>query len=258
MSPTCLNCQHPLAGDFCSGCGQRASTERFTRSYLFSREFLSGTFNLDRGFFHTCLNLCYRPGHMVREYLEGKRKEYFNFIAFLLLMLAIEALLWSWGHNSSAQLMQRQINDQLAVSNPDSTVTLSVADVQSVLANQKLLFIAAIPTAAVIPRLVFKRSGYNYLEHIVVVCFFLAMNTLLGVSLGLLGILPLDFDIYSTIYLVAANIIMLFDFILYWQLFKPVEYTLWGRLWRTLVGGFSVIFIIGVALRLAIMVKATT
>jgi len=191
MSTTCLNCQRELTGDFCAGCGQRSSTERFTPSYFFSREFLANTFNLDRGFFHTCLNLCYRPGHMVREYLGGRRKEYFNFIGFLLVLLAVEAIFWSFGYNSPAEMMQKQVNDQLAASRPDLGVTLSVADVESVLANQKFLFLPAIPIAAVIPWLVFRRTGYNYLEHIVAVCFLLAMNTLLGVSVGLLGLFPL-------------------------------------------------------------------
>lgn len=256
MSTTCLNCQHEFSGNFCPECGQRASVERFTFPYFFSREFLATTFNLDRGFFHTCLNLAYRPGHMIREYLGGRRKEYFNFIGLFLVLLAVEALLWSFGYNTPAEMMQQQINGQLQASQPDLAVVFSTSDIEAVLANQKFLFIPAIPVASVLPWLIFRRTGYNYLEHIIAIVFLLAMNTLLGMSLGLLGLLPIDFNVYSMIYLVLANVILVFDFVLYWQLSRKTKYTNGGRLWRVLAAGISVLIVISMTLQFAIGIRA--
>ncbi|TXF90830.1 DUF3667 domain-containing protein [Neolewinella aurantiaca] len=252
MSTTCLNCQTEFTGNFCPECGQRSNVERFTFPYFFSREFLSATFNLERGFFHTCLNLAYRPGHMIREYLSGRRKEYFNFITFLLVLLTVEAVLWSLAYNSPAEFMRQQIHDQMVKTGSNLADNLTSADVISVLANQKFLFILAIPLAAAVPWLVFKRTGFNYLEHIIAVCFLLAMNTLLGMTMGILGLFPLDFGIYSGIYMVIANVILVFDFALYWQLSRQTKYTNGGRLWRTLAAGLSVLIVISMTLQFAI------
>lgn len=92
-------------------------------------------------------------------------------------------------------------------------------------------------------------------KQIIVVVFLLSMNTLLGVSIGLLGILPLDFGVYSIIYLIIANVVTVFDFVLYWQLSRRTKYTNGGRLWRVLAAGASVLLVVGTTLQFAIGFK---
>ncbi|WP_273443935.1 DUF3667 domain-containing protein [Neolewinella agarilytica] len=128
----CLNCQTAFSGHFCPNCGQKASTRRYSWSYVFSKDFLSDIFNFDRGFLHTLRDLSYRPGHLVNDYLQGKRKTYFNAVGFLLIVLAIEALLWSLSQNSVAELMLDNFNAQLR-DQPDPGITLE--DVEIMLRN---------------------------------------------------------------------------------------------------------------------------
>lgn len=249
---TCLNCATEFEGTFCPNCAQRASTQRFTFKHLLTRDFLADTFNFDRGFLHTCKSMFYRPGYAIADYLRGHRKEYFNFIGFLLILLGIEAIFWEMAVNSPAEFMVDVMNEQLAKSNTFNAVSLDVADAETVLRNQKLLFIPAIPLAAIIPYFVFRRLEYNFLEHCITICFLLAMNTLLGiVTVGILGVLPISFATYKAIYLPFSFFVIFFDFLVYWQLAKSGNYSTGSRLWRTIIGGYLAIFVVGMTQQFA-------
>lgn len=252
----CLNCSTEFEGNFCPNCAQRASTRRFTFRQLFTRDFLADTFNFDRGFLHTCISMFYRPGYAIADYLSGHRKEYFNFIGFLLILLGVEAILWGLGINTPAEVMVDTMNKQLAESNPMGAMALTLEDVEAVFRNQKFLFIPAIPLAALVPFLLLRRLKYNFLEHCIIVCFLLSMNTLMGISFGILGLLPLSFETYKAIYFPISFVVILYDFFLFWQLARNADYSVFGRLWRTVVSGFVAIFIIGMTQQFAMGIMA--
>ncbi|SEP56689.1 DUF3667 domain-containing protein [Neolewinella agarilytica] len=245
---TCLNCQTAFSGHFCPNCGQKASTRRYSWSYVFSKDFLSDIFNFDRGFLHTLRDLSYRPGHLVNDYLQGKRKTYFNAVGFLLIVLAIEALLWSLSQNSVAELMLDNFNAQLR-DQPDPGITLE--DVEIMLRNQKIIFLLTVPLAAFFSWLVLKRLLYNFLEHCIAIIFLLAMNTMLGFSAGLLGLLPISMDTFKLIYAPISLIVIAFDFLLIWQFSQKADYSLGGRIWRTALTFILVITVIAGSLQFA-------
>ncbi|MFK8162751.1 MAG: DUF3667 domain-containing protein [Lewinella sp.] len=252
---TCLNCATEFEGKFCPNCAQRASTQRFTLKHLLTRDFLADTFNFDRGFLHTCKAMFYRPGYAIVDYLNGQRKAYFNFIGFLLILLGIEAILWEMAVNSPAQYLVEVLNEQLSKTNTFGAAALGIEEVETVLRNQKLLFIPAIPLAAIIPYFVFRRLKFNFLEHCIIISFLLAMNTLLGiVTVGILGLLPLSFATYKVIYLPFSFIVLFFDFFVFWQIAKTANYSTGGRLWRTIIGGYMAIAIIGFTQQLSMAI----
>lgn len=72
---TCSNCETPLEGRYCHRCGQVADTWHRPVWTLFS-EFLEGTLGLDGRFWRTVPQLIFRPGHVTRNYLLGKRQRY--------------------------------------------------------------------------------------------------------------------------------------------------------------------------------------
>lgn len=80
----CKNCSNDLVGNFCSNCGQKAGTFRITFRELF-HHIPHAVFHIDHGFFYTAKELAFRPGHTIRDYLEGKRK--YHFSPFLMLLL---------------------------------------------------------------------------------------------------------------------------------------------------------------------------
>ena len=88
----CLDCGTEFAGKFCPNCGQKATTRR-----LKFKEIVGDTYSSiaggDNKFVNTCRDLCYRPGHLVREYLQGRRTRYTKPLQALVLSITIYAVL---------------------------------------------------------------------------------------------------------------------------------------------------------------------
>lgn len=88
----CLNCGTELTDNFCPHCGQKAKTKR-----LKLKEIIGDTVNSFIGGDSKLLNsvtaLCIRPGHMIREYLQGHRARYYNPMQMLIWMISIYAVL---------------------------------------------------------------------------------------------------------------------------------------------------------------------
>lgn len=79
-NPTCCvckNCRNTFQGNYCPHCGQNRHTPRFTIRNAF-QNILSGFFNIDHGFSRNLIELLYRPGYMIRDYLKGKRVHYYK------------------------------------------------------------------------------------------------------------------------------------------------------------------------------------
>lgn len=85
---TCKNCQCTYTGNYCPNCGQTCNTPRFTTRNAF-QNILSGFFNIDNGFSRNLLEMLYRPGYMIRDYLVGKRVHYFKPFQTLFVLAAL-------------------------------------------------------------------------------------------------------------------------------------------------------------------------
>lgn len=84
----CKNCGNTFTGNHCPDCGQNRNTPRFTLRNAF-QNILSGFFNIDNGFSRNLLELLYRPGYMIRDYLDGKRVHYFKPFQSLFVLAAL-------------------------------------------------------------------------------------------------------------------------------------------------------------------------
>lgn len=87
-SCTCKNCERTFQGTHCPHCGQNQNTPRFTIRNAF-QNILSGFFNIDNGFSRNLLELLYRPGYMIRDYLRGKRVHYYKPFQTLFVLAAL-------------------------------------------------------------------------------------------------------------------------------------------------------------------------
>lgn len=87
----CLNCGTECSEKFCPNCGQKTSTSR-----LQFREMITSVFTSiiggDNRLLRTCRNLLYRPGHMIREYILGKRTSYYAPMSLLIFLVAVYAI----------------------------------------------------------------------------------------------------------------------------------------------------------------------
>lgn len=89
---TCINCGTLYRGSFCPCCGQSHDTKRLTLRQI-AVDVLSIFTNFDSGFMHTCLDLLYRPGYMMRDYLQGRRKGYVKPMQLIFLLGTIILLM---------------------------------------------------------------------------------------------------------------------------------------------------------------------
>jgi hypothetical protein len=90
----CLNCDTEFEGKFCPECGQSADTGRFTMKFIWEN-LLAAFLSKDGGVWFTLKNLFTRPGAMIVEILNGKRRRYFSPFPMLIFALTVYVLMLS-------------------------------------------------------------------------------------------------------------------------------------------------------------------
>jgi hypothetical protein len=181
----CLNCDTHLSKtqNFCSTCGQAASTHRFTVFSFFHEGFHAAT-HADKGIFHLLKELAIRPGVVAREYIEGKRKKYFNPFTFFLLLMALfvsaQTLL-----SSRTTTVEKGVPASITqIRDPQLKETMIIRYHRGMEAraftakNGNILAMFAIPLFALYFWLIFYRREYNYPEHLVASLLFVTFANL--------------------------------------------------------------------------------
>ena len=89
----CQNCGEIYTGNYCPVCGQKHNVKRYELKNIF-KEFVTEAIDLEHGFMRSFMELFWRPGYMMRDYLNGHRKSYnkpFNAIFLLATVYLIAA-----------------------------------------------------------------------------------------------------------------------------------------------------------------------
>ena len=92
VTTTCLNCGNAFEGEYCPHCGQKANTKRLRLTETVNN-FVGSFVGGDNKFLCTCRDLFIRPGHMIREYMQGKRIGYYNPLQLFVFLLTAYAIL---------------------------------------------------------------------------------------------------------------------------------------------------------------------
>ncbi|MBL7805611.1 MAG: DUF3667 domain-containing protein [Saprospiraceae bacterium] len=236
----CKNCEAPLDGKYCANCGQKASTRRIVTRDLF-KDLLKKLVPWDKGFFYTVRRLVTGPGIMVREYLDGKRVDYAKPLNFLFVVTAISLLVFD------KELFLQGMNQQTGQDFKENQQVQQL--ITWLFSHMSLVMTGLIPFLALVSKLLFRKSGENYAEHLVLnlymmagcmVVYFPVMPILQLTKQdptnpwsGILGILPyLVFFVWG-----------------YIQFFKP-QNRIWGAFKALLTYGLGYmlyIFAIGIA-----------
>jgi len=159
----CRNCGKIVEGNFCSHCGQDSKVSRINLPNFFN-QVSENVFILNKGFFYTLINLFIRPGHSIRDFLNGKRKYHFKPIAYLLVFSSIYFLI-------SRIAEQNTLIDDLVSGffsyDPDNKneIPPSLTWFSSNYAYTALLLLPIFSFASFIAFFKYRRS---YLEHIVI------------------------------------------------------------------------------------------
>jgi hypothetical protein len=178
----CLNCGHEFEGNFCNQCGQSAHTHAINWHYIW-HEIPHSVGHIDRGILFTLRQLCTRPGHTIREFLEGKRVNHYRPLALLILLGAVLVFVMNGLDLSMAKLN----NAAYASSNADAEAKAFMAQYNEFVEKKMtLLNMLFLPFFAFGSWLAFRRKGYNYPQLLVAQTFTANFGMLLSLLIFLI------------------------------------------------------------------------
>lgn len=157
MEITCKNCHHTYQGNYCNNCGQPAETHKINGHFLW-HDIQHGLLHFDGGIPYSLKQLFTRPGHSIREFIEGKRIKHFKPLSLVVLLATIYGVLY---HYFKIDLF------------PDiANVDLNYTEFNEWLATHfSWITIATIPVYTIGTYICFKNQGYNYVEFFVLNTF---------------------------------------------------------------------------------------
>jgi hypothetical protein len=148
MNIVCKNCQTHFKGKFCPQCAQKANSGRLQVGNVL-HEFWHNLTHTDHSVFSFIKGMFVNPGLVIREFIEGKRKKYFNPYTFFIIVTGILIFV-------SAKLYQYE----------DATNQVRNEYGQYINKHYNIILICCLPFVAVIMRVAFAKHKYNYAEWI--------------------------------------------------------------------------------------------
>lgn len=170
----CKNCNQKFEGKFCNNCGQAADTHKLSLHYIW-HDLQHGLFHFDNGIFFTIKQLLTRPGHSIREFINGKRVRHFKPLSFVVILATFYGLLSHYFINISFD--SEPIHDTKDIIGAYETISRWSL---SHLAYSTLILIL---TTTVASWLVFKKQGYNIVEHLVLNTFYRGLTLVIALIL---------------------------------------------------------------------------
>jgi hypothetical protein len=239
MTTNCQNCNTALQGKYCSNCGQSSDTHKIDVHYLW-HDIQHGLLHLDKGILFTTKELFTRPGYSIREFLEGKRVKHFKPISLVLVLAGIYGLLF---HFFKINILANYI----VASGTDEKVN----HINEVIKNMSewtgqhysILALLQIPIFTIGTYLCFRKSGFNFAEHLIINTFLVGQRLILHIIT-----FPLYYFSNGTPMLIAADkIITMIGYALaFWALIQLFKYQS-KRILRTIFSlliSFIIIYLI--------------
>ncbi|MGW8316290.1 MAG: DUF3667 domain-containing protein, partial [Bacteroidales bacterium] len=220
-------------GYFCSNCGQPASAGRFEIKNIVISERRSSHQRLWQfGFLYTLLELIRRPGHFVREYIGGKRINHFHFIRLLLLLVVVQQILIT--------ISPLHLSDLGTAENREIYEFFEVF----ISKYLRIIVLVCIPGYASVSYLLFRRSGHNFAEHIVLQSYRTAGGMVF--SILFLAWLPFvhDVTVYQWVNRMEDVAVILYSLWFFYQFFSQSGYRKAGLLIRSILATLGVLITI--------------
>ena len=159
----CKNCGYDFEGNFCSNCGQSADTKRIDYGYL-TNEVSKGIFQVNRGFLYTLKELVIRPGHSIREFIEGQRKPHYKPLPFLLVTSTIYIL---WSYLTGTNTVVSDIISGMTGGMTQNEIKENMQRIHWVIKNQTYILLLLLPFFSLASYWAFLKAKYNYFEHLI-------------------------------------------------------------------------------------------
>jgi hypothetical protein len=156
---TCQNCNREITENFCGNCGQK-KFKRIDRKYI-SDELQYTVVHWNKGLLYTIKKLIKNPGKTARTFVEGDRVNHYKPISLVFVLSGLGAFL-SFKVLGLGNIMKEQLASNKAMSASFLNEYVSFWTNYSA-----FIMLAFIPIMALFTKLVFRKWGHNYYEHIV-------------------------------------------------------------------------------------------
>lgn len=170
MKIICKNCNQNFKGHFCNNCGQSAETHKMN-FHLLQHDIQEGLFHFEKGIPFTIKQLFTRPGHSIREFLEGKRVQHFKPFSLVILLATVHGLLYHYFH-----INKFSINSFSAQSAKDLIGRFG----EWTVTHYALFVLLSLPIYSLGTYLLFKKQKYNFIEHLVINAFVAGQKLFIG------------------------------------------------------------------------------
>lgn len=156
----CKNCGSLCNSNYCSECGQPTDTEKLNFHFIW-HDIQHGLFHFDKGIFYTFRQLFTRPGHSIREFIEGKRVKHFKPISLVILLAVTYGLLYHGFHidNVKPFIIDQDANIDYAAYN------------EWIATHFSWITLMSIPLYTFGTYICFRKQGYNFIEYFILNTF---------------------------------------------------------------------------------------
>lgn len=184
---TCQNCNREITENFCGNCGQK-KFKRIDRKYI-SDELQYTVVHWNKGLLYSIKKLIKNPGKTARTFVEGDRVNHYKPISLVFVLSGLGAFL-SFKVLGLGNIMKEQLATNKAMS------ASFLNDYLSFWSNYSpFIMLAFIPIMALFTKLIFRKWGHNYYEHIVMNAYGLSCYSALSMIV-----------IYPIMYIMKSNV----------------------------------------------------
>lgn len=208
METTCKNCNNVFEGNYCNNCGQSAAVKRINWKYIYD-DVKGNYLSFNKTKLYSAKELFLRPGYLIRDFLDGKRVNFYKPVSLILFVASVYAYLFHTFNIDPFIGMQSGSSNQ-----GDNKLNLIHDWVNSHFSIASLI---SVPVFALSFYIIFKKQNYNFSE-------FLVINTFLAAQRIIVRILVFPVMLilnYSNHLNVFFQILSLADIVLMiWALFQ--------------------------------------
>ena len=256
----CLNCGTEFEGNFCPECGQSAETGRFTMKFIWEN-LLAAFISKDGGIWFTLKNLFTRPGAMIVEILNGKRRKFFSPFPMLIFSLTVYLLIASVsGSRDELNNSEKDITAELdgtAEYEDDIKLIYTTAykGLQFYNNHYTACYLLTLPLLVLATRRAFGKQNkkrYNVAEYTITVVYSMVMVVLFRCVVSLVYLFSADLSSTIAIFPLAIciSLAVCFQKMAGYNIPKTILRSVWATLIYYLLLG--ALFVIGCIVLLAI------
>lgn len=189
-SSQCANCGRVIGAPeqkFCPSCGQPTPAHRIDWHFL-GHELEHSVLHMDRGIFYSLKNLMLRPGHFIRDYIEGRRANHVKPLMLVMIVAAVVVLLSKLIQDGDIVGPALNAGASIGAEKNATAIAAMLKSIQD-WANRHYAAVTLmlLPLEAAALKLGFRRFKLNYPEWLVIAAFLTVQAFVLQVLFILLS-----------------------------------------------------------------------